>query len=56
VSPTPVASAAAAAPSDVAEVAASVGPVDGDYASWNELDSDNDWVQYDVFIIGRRVK
>lgn len=37
-------------------VAASVGPVNGDYEGWNELGIDNDWVQYDVFIIGRRVK
>jgi Domain of unknown function DUF11 len=37
-------------------VAAGIGPVDGDYEGWNEINVDNDWVQYDVFIIGKRVR
>jgi hypothetical protein len=37
-------------------VAASVGPADGDDSAWNEVNLDNDWVQFDVFIIGKRVK
>jgi hypothetical protein len=36
-------------------VAASVGPVDGNYDTWTELNDQNDWVQYDVFIIGKQV-
>ena len=37
-------------------VGASVGPLNGDYEAWNEIDAENDWSQYDVFIIGKRVK